>query len=140
MSNLEIFFTLCIPILLVGLGMGMKTKTPKKNRWIGWRTPAAMKNETIFKKANIYAGKIMFRYGSQRELEEPHFNNNILSKLSPLAHHHFTVNTAPTTANTTTATPANVATAAFAYPIALATPSAFPTQFVLAATDPLCPS
>ena len=48
MSNLEIFFTLCIPILLVGLGMGMKTKTPKKNRWIGWRTPAAMKNETIF--------------------------------------------------------------------------------------------
>ena len=63
MSNLEIFFTLCIPILLVGLGMGMKTKTPKKNRWIGWRTPAAMKNETIFKKANIYAGKIMFRYG-----------------------------------------------------------------------------
>ena len=63
MSNLEIVFTLCIPILLVGLGMGMKTKTPKKNRWIGWRTPAAMKNETIFKKANIYAGKIMFRYG-----------------------------------------------------------------------------
>ena len=63
MSNLEIFFTLCIPILLVGLGMGMKTKTPKRNRWIGWRTPAAMKNETIFKKANIYAGKIMFRYG-----------------------------------------------------------------------------
>ena len=63
MSNLEIFFTLCIPILLVGLGMGMKTKTPKKNRWIGWRTPAAMKNETIFKKANIYGGKIMFRYG-----------------------------------------------------------------------------
>lgn len=63
MSNLEIVFTLCIPILLVGLGMGMKTKTPQKNRWIGWRTPAAMKNETIFKKANIYAGKIMFRYG-----------------------------------------------------------------------------
>ena len=30
MSNLEIVFTLCIPILLVGLGMGMKTKTPKK--------------------------------------------------------------------------------------------------------------
>lgn len=78
---------------------------------------------------NISKLLIIISFSTQRELEEPHFNNNILSKLSPLAHHHFTVNTAPTTANTTTATPANVATAAFAYPIALATPSAFPTQF-----------
>ena len=83
---------------------------------------------------------IIISFSTQRELEEPHFNNNILSKLSPLAHHHFTVNTAPTTANTTTATPANVATAAFAYPIALATPQRFLPNLYWLATDPLCPS
>ena len=63
MSNLEIVFTLCIPILIIILGIGLKAKTPKKNSWIGWRTPTAMKSENVFKKANIYAGKIMFKCG-----------------------------------------------------------------------------
>lgn len=63
MSNLEIVFTLCIPILIIILGIELKAKTPKKNSWIGWRTPTAMKSENVFKKANIYAGKIMFKCG-----------------------------------------------------------------------------
>lgn len=55
---------LLIPCAICLLGLLMWKIPLKRNAWIGWRTPIALKSEENFERINKYAGKKLTLFGT----------------------------------------------------------------------------
>lgn len=67
MNNVELIITwvgfLIFPPLLITFGLIMWKKTPKQNRWLGYRTTETLSDYEAWMIANHLAGKLFFIIG-----------------------------------------------------------------------------